>query len=110
MRLLFDQNLSPRLVRLLADVYPDCTHVYALGMDRAPDSEVWRYAAAHDYAIVSKDADFHQRSLVFGAPPKVIWLRVGNCSVGESATLLRERYIPIYRFLEDRDAAFLALS
>lgn len=110
MRLLFDQNLSPRLVRLLSDVYPSCSHVYDLGMDRASDTEVWNYAAEHGYAIVSKDADFHQRSLLLGAPPKVIWLRQGNCSVADTATLLRERFVVIERFDANEEAAFLALS
>lgn len=110
MRLLLDQNLSPRLVGILAEVYPECMHVHAIGMDTAPDSDVWRYAAQHGYTIVSKDADFHQRSLAFGAPPKVIWLRTGNCSVAESARPLREQYIVIRHFLENHDAAFLVLS
>ena len=110
MRLLFDQNLSPRLVRLLSDVYPRCSHVYDLGMDRASDTEVWNYAAEHGYSIVSKDADFHQRSLLLGAPPKVIWLRQGNCSVADTATLLRERFVIKERFDANEEAAFLALS
>lgn len=110
MRLLFDQNLSPRLVRLLSDVYPDCSHVHDLGMDRASDTEVWNYAAEHRYTIVSKDADFHQRSLLLGAPPKVVWVRKGNCSVADTADLLRERFIAVERFHAREEAAFLALS
>jgi predicted nuclease of predicted toxin-antitoxin system len=110
LRLLFDQNLSPRLVRLLSEVYPGCSHVYDLGMERASDTEVWDYAAEHGYTIVSKDADFHQRSLLLGAPPKVIWLRQGNCSVADTATLLRERFVVIERFDANVEAAFLALS
>jgi predicted nuclease of predicted toxin-antitoxin system len=108
--LLFDQNLSPRLVRLLADIYPDSAHVHGLGMDTAPDSEVWAYAAEHDFTIVSKDADFHQRSLLLGQPPKVIWIRLGNCTVGEAASLLRDRSVVVHWFHEDADASFLALS
>jgi predicted nuclease of predicted toxin-antitoxin system len=109
-RFLLDHNLSPRLVRMLADRYPQCAHVHEIGMDRASDTEVWRYAAQHGFTIVSKDADFHQRSLLLGAPPKVVWLRIGNCSVAESATLLRERYITIRHFIEESEADFLALS
>ena len=90
MRLLFDQNLSPRLIRLLSDVYPECSHVHDLGMDTASDTELWNYAAERGYTIVSKDADFHQRSLLRGAPPKVVWIRQGNCSVSETANLLRD--------------------
>jgi predicted nuclease of predicted toxin-antitoxin system len=109
-KLLLDHNLSPRLVRLLSDVYSEITHVHDLGMDTASDSEVWYYAAEHGYTILSKDADFHQRSLLFGAPPKVVWLRIGNCSVAESADALRERYIEIRRFIEASTADFLVLS
>ena len=79
-------------------------------MDRSKDTEVWNYAAEHGYTIVSKDADFHQRSLLLGAPPKVIWIRQGNCSVAETADLLRERFIAVERFHAREDAAFLALS
>jgi predicted nuclease of predicted toxin-antitoxin system len=109
-RLLLDENLSPRVVRLLADIYPECVHVHTLGMDRASDTEIWAYAIEHSYTIISKDADFHQRSLVLGSPPKVIWLRLGNCSVARSAEVLRERYIAVRHFVEEADAAFLALS
>ena len=110
MKLLLDHNLSPRLVRLLADVYPECTQVRDLDMERASDTEVWRYAAEHGLTIVSKDADFRQRSLVLGSPPKLVWLRIGNCSVAESAAALRERYIPIRHFVEESTADFLVVS
>ncbi len=109
MKLLFDQNLSPRLVRLLADVYPECRHVHESGMDSASDTVIWEYARNEGYTIVSKDADFQQRSFAFGHPPKVIWIRLGNCSVDEVAALLRERYIKIQYFHESKDLSFLAL-
>jgi predicted nuclease of predicted toxin-antitoxin system len=109
-KFLFDQNLSPRLVRLVADIYPACVHVSDIGMDTAPDTQVWAYAAHNGFTIASKDADFHQRSLVFGHPPKVVWIRLGNCSVSETASLLRNRSILIHRFEEDPHAAFLALT
>jgi len=95
---------------LLAEVYPECTHVHDIGMDRASDTEVWRYAAEHGFTIVSKDSDFHQRSLLFGSPPKVVWLRLGNCSVAESAVALRERYIAVRHFVEESTADFLVVS
>jgi predicted nuclease of predicted toxin-antitoxin system len=101
-----DHNVSPTLVRLLADVYPECTHVRELAMERAQDTEVWQHAAEHGITIVTQDADFHQRSLLLGSPPKVVWLRIGNCSVAESATALRERYIPIRRFVEESAADY----
>ncbi|HYH83793.1 MAG TPA: DUF5615 family PIN-like protein [Longimicrobium sp.] len=110
MKLLFDENLSPKLVRLLSDVYVGCSHIHMLGLGRAEDVEIWDFAAAEGWTVVSKDADFAQRSMRFGPPPKVIWMRVGNCSVLDSAALLRERYIVIRRFHEDADAALLKLG
>lgn len=46
----------------------------------ATDAEVWQFAASNDFAIASKDSDFSERSVLEGSPPKVIWLRVGNCT------------------------------
>ena len=109
MKLLFDHNLSPRLARLLADVYPGCAHVHALGMDTASDTEIWEYAKVEGFTIVSKDADFQQRSFALGHPPKVIWIRLGNCSVDDVANLLRERYIKVQYFHENPELSFLAL-
>jgi len=78
--LLFDQNISPRLVERLADIYPDSTHVSLLGMGNAMDIEIWQYAHDNDYMIVTKDADFSELGVVRGFPPKIIWIRRGNCS------------------------------
>ena len=110
MKLLFDNNLSPRLVNLLAESYPGSVHVRDLGMERASDTDVWRHAAASGLTIVTKDSDFHERSLIFGAPPKVVWLRLGNCTVAESAALLHHRVIELRRFVEASSADYLVLS
>ena len=82
-RLLFDENLSHFLVDLLAADFPGSAHVRDCGMKGADDADVWRYAAQNGFTIVSKDGDLHQMSLLYGAPPKVIWLRVGNCRTDE---------------------------
>src|SRR5438034_7822266 len=70
MRLLFDQNLSPGLPRLLADVYPGSVHVREVALRDSGDSEIWDYAKLNGFIIVSKDSDFQQRSLLYGFPPK----------------------------------------
>ena len=87
MRLLFDQNLAPRLSIDLADLYPDSAHVRHVGLERANDDLVWRYAKAGGFAIVTKDDDFRQLSVVFGPPPKVMWLwqRTGSGLGGTDA-------------------------
>lgn len=110
MKLLFDENLSYRLVAALADIYPDSKHVREIGLLGADDLKVWNYASAHGFLLASKDTDFYERSLVFGAPPKIIWLRVGNCPVSETASLLRSQYIVIRHFSEDTTATFLPLK
>ncbi len=74
MRLLLDQNLSPRLLNGLTDLYPGSTHIREVGLQAADDNAVWQYAAQHGFAIVSKDADFRERSFLLGHPPKVIWI------------------------------------
>jgi len=109
-RLLYDENLSRRLIRLLADLYPNSQHVVAAGLARADDTELWGYAAAHDLVIVSKDWDFLQLSTVRGHPPKVVWLRIGNCSVDAMAEVLRKRHLDLLRFRDDPDAALLVID
>ena len=109
MRLLFDQNLSHRLVWSLADVYPDCQHVRGVGLREAPDTQVWNYARSNGYTIVSKDSDFYQRSLVLGFPPKVIWVRLGNCTTAAIEQLLREHVEFVEQFEADGTATFLVL-
>jgi predicted nuclease of predicted toxin-antitoxin system len=80
MRLLFDEQLSEQLPRLLAGAFPESLHVRQLGAGGASDEVVWRLAAERGCLLVTKDEDFHRLSVLQGPPPKVIWLRVGNCT------------------------------
>lgn len=109
MKLLFDQNLSPRLPMTLADIFHDSVHVREVGLRDAADSVIWDYAKQHGFAIVSKDADFQQRSLLYGSPPKFIWLRVGNCPVRTIENLLRRHSVAIHTFDMDTAKAHLML-
>ena len=109
MKLLFDENLSPKLVTLLADLFPASVHVRDAGLNRASDPVVWRYAVEHGLTIVSKDEDFHHLSFLRGAPPKVIGINTGNCSTKIVAQLLRDRHEQIEKFEADVTASFLAL-
>lgn len=81
MKLLFDQNLSHRLVALLDDVFPGSVHVRELGLNESDDLVIWAHASQHGMAIVTQDADFADWSKILGAPPKIVWLRCGNSSV-----------------------------
>lgn len=109
MKLLFDENLSPRLAATLSDVYPDSAHVHECGLGSADDVTVWGYAKDNAFTIVSKDSDFQERSVLFGAPPKVIWLRVTNCTSAEIESLLRAALPSVRRFIEKDQESCLVL-
>jgi predicted nuclease of predicted toxin-antitoxin system len=109
-KLLFDENLSPRLVGLVRDEYPGSTHVRDAGLRGAPDRRIWEHARDDAFVIVSKDDDFRQRSLLEGAPPKVVWLQVGNAGTAPIAELLRQQASRLRRFERDEEAAFLIVS
>ncbi|MDH4284945.1 MAG: DUF5615 family PIN-like protein, partial [Gallionellaceae bacterium] len=79
------------------------------GLLGADDLQIWSHAAEHGFLLVSKDTDFYERSLVFGAPPKIIWLRTGNSTVNETIALLRDHYVVIRHFSDDTTATFLPL-
>jgi predicted nuclease of predicted toxin-antitoxin system len=109
-KLLFDENLSPRLVRAVEDLHPGSMHVSDLGLERADDPTVRRHALEHGFTLVTKDADFAEWSLREGPPPKVVWIRRGNCSTRTIESLLRERRSELEAFEADETVPFLSLE
>ena len=109
MRLLFDNNLSPRLVGYLADLFPASSHVALVGLERSSDDMVWEYARDGGFVIVTKDTDFGDLSALRGFPPKVVWIRVGNCPTARITYLLRTRYAEIVAFATDPTGGILIL-
>ena len=110
MRLLFDEQLSEELVKMLDDLFPDSLHIRLLGSGGAADPIVWQMAREHDCVLVTKDEDFHRLSVLRGAPPKVLWLRLGNGATEDIARLLRDRAEDIRRFEAQSDETFLELG
>jgi predicted nuclease of predicted toxin-antitoxin system len=108
-KLLFDQNLSPRLADLLADVFPASSHVQSAGLDRATDEAVWRFALEQSFTLVTKDSDFQERSQVTRPAPCVVWIRRGNCSTADIEALLRKHASAIAALGHEQDAEFLIL-
>jgi predicted nuclease of predicted toxin-antitoxin system len=106
MKLLFDENISPRLSTAILEVFPGSVHVRSVGLSATSDEAVWNHAASNGFAIVSKDSDFHQRSLFYGFPPKVVWVRTGNCSTDQIIDLIRSHTEEIERFISDPEASF----
>jgi predicted nuclease of predicted toxin-antitoxin system len=108
-KLLFDHNLSPALINRLQDLYPDSEHVYRLNLDRVPDAEVWEYARQEKFLIVTKDADFSDLCLLRGFPPKIIWIRRGNCKTLDIETILRNHHSDIEALNNNKTAGILTL-
>jgi predicted nuclease of predicted toxin-antitoxin system len=109
LKLLFDENLAPLLVSGLADVFPQSEHVARVGLGAAADREVWEYARKHNYTLVSKDSDFHELSLLYGAPPKVVWIRRGNCSTKQIEFILRNKQEYIRSLVDNPESAYLII-
>jgi len=109
-KLLFDENLSPKLPPLLASEYPGSVHVREAGLRGADDQRIWDYARAMGFAIVSKNTDFRERSFVEGFPPKVIWLDVGNAGTSMIAELLWREHHRVEAFEKEDETSFLILS
>jgi predicted nuclease of predicted toxin-antitoxin system len=110
MKLLFDENLSPNLPNRLSDLFPNSLHVRDIGMKATNDPVVWNYTKDNNLMIVSKDSDMHDLSLIFGNPPEVVWLHLGNSSTLQVETLLRRDFNAIKLFYEDDNLSLLALS
>lgn len=101
MKLLFDQNLSPKLVKRLADIFPGSSHVLFEGLDCVDDDQIWQHAQLNGFVIVTKDADFNNLSVVRGNPPKVIWLILGNCTTAQVEAIFRSHFDDIEAFEKD---------
>ena len=108
-KLLFDQNLSPKLVKHLTDLYPNSDHLDLLELGTADDVLVWEHAKANDFIVVTKDADFADLSVLRGFPPKVVWIRRGNCSTSNIENLLRDHNSEIENLAADSTSGILTL-
>ena len=98
MKLLLDHNLSHKLVPRLADVFPESAQTRLLGFDRMGDTELWFYARTHGFILVTQDEDFADIAIRRGAPPKIVWLRMGNSSTAAvERAIRRNRQWEAYR-------------
>lgn len=107
MKLLLDQNLSRRMLPDLAPAFPDSSQVQLLGLEFADDKALWRYARDNGFTIVTLDSDFHELATLYGAPPKIIWLKCGNRPRWYVAGLLLRQRGRIDAFGDDKEAAVL---
>ena len=108
-RFLLDENLSPRLASALENVCPGSVHVRDVQLKGKSDQQIWLFAGNNGYTIVTKDDDFRGMSLLRGAPPKVIWLVVGNTSTAEILRILLAHTSAIEAFVSEPDTSLLTL-
>lgn len=110
MKLLLDENLSDRIIPRIIDLYPESEHVKPFALIKTDDVKIWEYAKTNNYLIVSKDSDFYQRSLLYGHPPKFIYLRVGNCPTSRIVKILRDSFDIITEFERSESESILVLA
>ncbi len=110
MKLLFDENLSHKLCNMLDDIFPSSVHIKSIGLEKGSDNDIWKYAKENSFAIISKDVDFIDIGISDDAPPKIIWLRSGNTSTSYIAKTLRDNFIKIKNFYNDKENYILILK
>ena len=109
MKLLLDENISSKLVKFLTKYFPESSHIDFLQMQGTTDTSIWEYAQAENFITLLKDNDFRQRSFLFGSPPKVIWLSVGNGGTQVIKELILENIALIQNFSQDPMEGLLVL-
>jgi predicted nuclease of predicted toxin-antitoxin system len=107
---LFDENLSRKLVVRLAQLYPDSIHVAQAGLLESPDREIWEFAKAGNFAIVSTDTDLYEPATTTGPPPKAVWLRRWAHPTRDAERVLGREAIRITEFAADPELAVLVLD
>ena len=108
-KLLFDNNISHRVIARVSDIFPNTNHVMLENLDEVSDNKVWMFARNNNYTIVTKDSDFNDIAIYRGTPPKIIWIKVGNCKISEIENILRVNEIEIKVFLDEPNGAILEI-
>lgn len=109
MKLLIDANLSPALCKSLRSNVTNVEHVRNLNLSSSSDETVWNIAKEKGWTIVSKDSDFYHRSLLSGSPPKIVWIRRGNCSTATVEQVISTNLEQIADFVSNSDEPCLIL-
>ncbi len=110
MKLLLDENLSPRLIEFLSDLCPGSAHVHQCGLGSADDAAIWEHAKTNGFPIVSKDSDFEVRSVLLGLPPKIVWVGAGNGTTEEVERFLRAAFVMLKQSIQEGDETCLILG
>ena len=101
MKFLFDQIISHMILKILPEIFQNCTTVKKQGLINASDREIWDFAKSNEYIIFTQDSDFNDLSALYGFPPKIIWFRTGNLKTLSIVNILIDNYDDIKKFKND---------
>jgi predicted nuclease of predicted toxin-antitoxin system len=110
MKLLFDQNISFRILKKISETYSGSSHVKIEGLKNASDLEIWEYAKLHQFIIVTQDSDFNDIFFLKGFPPKILWFRTGNLPTDELSFILQNQQSDILDFGNNDELGCLEFS
>jgi len=110
LKLLFDQNISPRIVKLVDEKFSGSSQVRHVGLEDASDHMIFEYARKNNFTIVTFDADFIDINTLRGTPPKIIWLNTGNLTTKSIAQLLKTKLSTILDFVNSKNTAILEID
>jgi predicted nuclease of predicted toxin-antitoxin system len=111
MKLLLDANVSWKLIPVLKEHFGECIHVDDIPELEFPakDMKIWQYAKDNGYTVITRDNDFNDLIAIKGFPPKIIWLRTGNCSRKATADLLIRSRQAILELLKSEEYGLLEI-
>jgi predicted nuclease of predicted toxin-antitoxin system len=98
-KLLFDQNISPKILKKLPDNFSKCEQVRFAGLEDASDFEIFEYAKTNGFAVVTFDSDFVDLNALRGTPPKIIYLNTGNLTTQSVSKLILNNLLTIQHYL-----------
>lgn len=109
MNLLFDQNISPRILKILPQQFSNCQQVRFIGLEDSPDFEIFKFARANGFAVVTFDSDFVDLNAMYGTPPKIVYLNTGNLTTRNVSELLTDNILKIHHYLNSESDHILEL-
>ncbi|MFF5384148.1 DUF5615 family PIN-like protein [Pedobacter suwonensis] len=110
MKLLFDQNISFRVIKLIQFAFPQSEQIRKLNLENKSDKEIWTFAGQNGFTIVTFDADFYEFSNLYGHPPKIIWLRTGNNTTLSIPQILLTKKELIIEFIKQAEFSCLEIQ
>lgn len=109
MNLLFDQNISPRILKILPEEFSNCQQVRFAGLEDSSDFEIFQFAQENDFAVVTFDSDFVDLNSMYGTPPKIIYLNTGNLTTKNIFEFLIANILIINHYLKSESDDILEL-